>query len=489
MTPQETQLPRDPYVNGQLLEVHLYKYASECPICFMFYPPYLNRTRCCDQPICSECFVQIKRPDPHPPEHGDPNDANSTALPNSEEFQLVSEVATCPFCKTPEFGITYESPPFRRGLAYAHHPTNLKSAMSSSSSISSQGVSGHSRRRNASIGADSPHVITTDRIRPDWAKKLSDARAHALRRAAAATALHNAAYVLGNAGDGGGRFGLGRRRRTFFGGDADPPGVQLGTVTALLAAADRQQAGSGEPSQPQNDLFPGRVSSRRNRVDDLEELMMMEAIRQSMAIEEERKKKEEKEAAKQAKKEEKQRQKEAKKGPKRGRLSDLLPSPVSPVAPEFPASESSASGSKGKEVDRSTPNSTQSTPPREIATLPASTLSSSLPQVSSASPNSSPIGASRQPLRQISMSNSSASSFSEMNPDTHASFDPGAGCSGLSLEVNRSETSSAEPLLNFRSLAEVIGDESGAEQAERGAGKAVGKVTVIRGANEGVIGE
>lgn len=67
LTPRELQLPKDPFVNGQPIEVYLYKDATECPICFLYYPPYLNRTRCCDQPICSECFVQIKRPDPHPP--------------------------------------------------------------------------------------------------------------------------------------------------------------------------------------------------------------------------------------------------------------------------------------------------------------------------------------------------------------------------------------------------------------------------------------
>jgi len=53
MTPQELQLPKDPYVHGHVMEAFLYKDASECPICFLYYPPYLNKTRCCDQPICS----------------------------------------------------------------------------------------------------------------------------------------------------------------------------------------------------------------------------------------------------------------------------------------------------------------------------------------------------------------------------------------------------------------------------------------------------
>jgi len=219
MTPREIRLPNDPNVNGLPLEAYLYREASECPICFMYYPPYLNKTRCCDQPICSECFVQIKRPDPHPPEHEQPGQTR----PEEEAETLVSEVAACPFCVTPEFGVTYEHPPFRRGLAYANQPNghpfrSMNSAMSSTSSLQSGG----GRRRATSLSASDPQVITTDKIRPDWAKKLADARAHALRRSAAATALHNAAYVLGNQGDTPRGGLLGRRRRTLF---VDSPGA------------------------------------------------------------------------------------------------------------------------------------------------------------------------------------------------------------------------------------------------------------------------
>lgn len=232
LTPQETRLPYEPNYNCQPVEAYLYKDASECPICFLYYPPYLNKTRCCDQPICSECFVQIKRPDPHPPEHEQPGQQRP---PEEEAELLVSEIASCPFCVTPEFGVTYEPPPFRRGLAYANQGrrnplSDGTSAMSSSTSLQSTSQ----RRRTTSISATAPQVITTDRVRPDWAKKLSDARAHALRRSAAATALHNAAYVLGNNGEPQSRtFGLGRRRRaTLFG---DSPGA----------------SGSGTPRQPE----------------------------------------------------------------------------------------------------------------------------------------------------------------------------------------------------------------------------------------------
>ncbi|CAK4032773.1 hypothetical protein DOTSEDRAFT_73692 [Lecanosticta acicola] len=297
LSPQEIRLPDEPYVNGQLLLAWLYKDAAECPICFMFYPPFLNKTRCCDQSICSECFVQIKRPDPHPPEH---EHSGQQRPPDEEAEVLVSEVAACPFCVTPEFGVTYQPPPFRRGLSYAYQQGSLRngnSAMSSSTSLQNGG----GRRRAGSLSANDPRVVTTDRVRPDWAKKLADARAQALRRSAAATALHNAAYVLGNQGDGQLRSAglLGRRRRTV-----------------LLDSPNASGSGTPREGEGSSDLVSGRTSSRRHRVEDLEDLMMMEAIRLSLAAEEERKRKEEKEANKEAKKKAKADKKEEKKAEK-----------------------------------------------------------------------------------------------------------------------------------------------------------------------------
>lgn len=325
LTPQEIRLPNDRAgINGQQLEVYLYKDASECPICFLYYPPYLNRTRCCDQSICSECFVQIKRPDPHPPEHEQPGQQRP---PEEEAETLVSEVAACPFCVTPEFGVTYEPPPFRRGLAYAHmHQNGLKnptSAMSSSSSLTSGGGAA-GRRRATSVSATSSNVVTTDRVRPDWAKKLADARANALRRSAAATALHNAAYVLGNQGERQPRGGLiGRRRRTLFespavsGGSTPREGRVAISYEDFVRITNRQRQGDGNGGEANgNDIAGGRTSSRRNRVEDLEELMMMEAIRLSLEAEEERKRREEKEAQKEAKKKAKADRKEEKKAEK-----------------------------------------------------------------------------------------------------------------------------------------------------------------------------
>lgn len=56
---------------------------EECPICFLFYPGGLNRTRCCRQSICTECYLQLKTPN----------------IP-----------ATCPFCNRQRFAIAFLGP-------------------------------------------------------------------------------------------------------------------------------------------------------------------------------------------------------------------------------------------------------------------------------------------------------------------------------------------------------------------------------------------
>jgi len=57
----------------------------ECPICFLYYPSNINYSRCCNQPICTECFLQIQQP--------------KTGGP-----------ACCPFCVQPDYGVYYNLP-------------------------------------------------------------------------------------------------------------------------------------------------------------------------------------------------------------------------------------------------------------------------------------------------------------------------------------------------------------------------------------------
>jgi hypothetical protein len=484
LTPREFQLPKDPFVNGQPIEVNLYKDASECPICFLYYPPYLNHTRCCDQPICSECFVQIKRPDPHPPEHGEPDPNAPTAeggQAESTESQLVSEPSACPFCVQPEFGVTYASPPFRRGLTYVADPSarlspNFASPVSSTSSLSSATAAVPGRRRATSLSTTDPSVVTTDRIRPDWATKLSNARAHAARRSAAATALHTAAYLINPSASGSDSrgFGIGRRgmRRAtggegYSGRTASPALNALAFLTERtttgtdrtvprVAGQDTDSAsteeGTGNPAAP-------RTSSRRNRFEDLEEMMMMEAIRLSLASEDERLRREEKEARKEAKRREKEKEKEAKKADKVARKTGLysnnastsaldvlgesssakVVSSSSSVIGEKSIGEETAAGSKGKGVDRTLPSTTEE--PKNPSLLD--------PATSAAQPADQSEPSRPSHLRHVSSASSSFSSVMETTSEDRT-------CGHTAGEGNNT---SLEPMFNFRSLAAVIGDE------------------------------
>jgi len=502
IVPREINLPYDPYVNGQIMEVFLYKDATECPICFLAYPPYLNHTRCCDQPICSECFVQIKRPDPHFPDGHNENDPNN----NTEEAAglLVSEPACCPYCTQPDFGVTYQPPPFRRGLAYSITPAALGSmsaAMSSSSSVNSGNLSPPvgspgqigGRRRNQSLSANSPNVILTDRIRPEWATKLQNARQHQARRAAAATALHTAAFLMGNNETRAFRSPFGRRTTrgagsggaTTSGNNADGDN-DSGPVTPSTAGISPGARGSSNREQAAD-------SSGNRRLEDLEQMMLMEAVRMSLASEEERKRKVEKEEKKEAKKREKEEKKAAKAAAKHGgpyegaggrsghssasgsslslagfgrkrgnsaasnlRMEASVAHAMSNSGPLESAAAESSTKDKGKAVDR--------VPPTAAGDDPAATPASTSITRPAASPH--------QPshLRQMSSASSINSEILDSQPDSLASpsASQDARGSGLSLgsksgasedggDKDKDPSASTEPMFNFRSLAEVVG--------------------------------
>ncbi|KAL7622678.1 SNF1-interacting protein [Parahypoxylon ruwenzoriense] len=490
ITPREINLPHDPFVNGQPLEVFLYKEGIECPLCLMYYPPYLNRTRCCCQIICSECFVQIKRPDPHLPEHHGDDEVSHTQA-NTEEAagELVMEPARCPYCTQTEFGVTYEPPPFRRGLTYAFNSAMLgtmSTAMSSSSSLNSNlsptpatPPSNANRRRTQSVSANAPGVITTDRIRPDWSTKLAAARAQQRRRAAAADALHHAAFVMGN-----------QESRTIFGrpsrfGRRNAGGNRGTSSPGSTSNTQPNEAGVEGPSDLDADLrvSSGRSGVGRERIDaaHLENLMMAEAIRLSLADEEERRKKAEKEARKEAKKREKEERKTAKKkgevyggassasasslslglGRRRGNsAASNLRMEASIAAASNTSAAQEASGSvsastsalssnnKGKAVDRGKNEETQmggtSVPPLQI------------PLASQPSRGSSH-------LRQMSNASSVSSSGVDSIPGSYTGKGSGANAedprsSGLSLGGrNEDSGDNSEPMFNFRSLAEMVG--------------------------------
>lgn len=196
----------------------LYQNATECPICFLYYPNSFNISRCCYQPICTECFVQIKRLDPHPP-HDEEND--ETRPPDALPHTLISEPASCPYCASKQFGVTYEPPSDINtglgGIDPLHYSAPFKSiieesALSSTLSASETqlpldtkppaeteaivGLPTKKPRRKYSVAADAPGVITTDMIRPDWELKLITARNKLARKAATASAIHASNLIV-----------------------------------------------------------------------------------------------------------------------------------------------------------------------------------------------------------------------------------------------------------------------------------------------------
>ncbi|KAF3927037.1 hypothetical protein ABW21_db0208709 [Orbilia brochopaga] len=323
--PVETNIPSRT-VNNRPIEAVLYEHASECPICFLYYPPHLNRTRCCDQPICSECFVQIKRADPHVPEHSPPGSPAPQPVDQDRRAhagdQLISEPASCPFCKQPEFGVVFHPLPWKRGLIYAnqshpysvqqHSPLSYNSVASSTSSLPGT----PSGRKKTTYAVTAPEVITTDRIRPDWVTKLAAAKNQAARRAAAATALHTAAYLMhnmnGNGGSGSSNPFSSRRILRRMGNSNGSMTPNGGSGSATPAPGTSTTNVAQQPSEaalpvlpPPQANAPSALQSvlRRARMVDLEEMMLMEAIRLSLAEEEARKHKEEKEAKAKAERE------------------------------------------------------------------------------------------------------------------------------------------------------------------------------------------
>ncbi|GEQ66950.1 hypothetical protein JCM33374_g613 [Metschnikowia sp. JCM 33374] len=210
----------DADLSSRDLVLKLYRDATECPICFLYFPSPLNYSRCCRQPICTECFVQIKRLDPHPP-HDEPEVSESPGQPKQDELPhtLISEPANCPYCAMSNFGVTYEPP---RDVHVGRGSSMKPSEYSEKSSIvaipenaddpiefcedstqhlkPSPTTNPRKPRRRSSVAAESDLVITTDDIRPGWEQKLASAKSRLARKAAAASAIHASNLIIRDEG-------------------------------------------------------------------------------------------------------------------------------------------------------------------------------------------------------------------------------------------------------------------------------------------------
>ncbi|CCF56806.1 hypothetical protein KAFR_0B05100 [Kazachstania africana CBS 2517] len=158
------------YLPNDALKLNLYKNGTECPICFLYFPKPMNYSKCCQQPICTECFVQIKRSAPHFPHDENVEDVDDV---DKDPNLLISEPSNCPYCATPDFAVIYNQPNDRKvginGILPSQYTLDNK--------VSTDTVT-------------EPFVITSDFIRPDWKIKLNKDRLKLQRRSANATAIH-----------------------------------------------------------------------------------------------------------------------------------------------------------------------------------------------------------------------------------------------------------------------------------------------------------
>ncbi|KAI9203400.1 uncharacterized protein BJ171DRAFT_509582 [Polychytrium aggregatum] len=222
----------------------IYKDAFECPICFLYYPRNMNFTRCCDQPICTECFVQIQRP------------------------ETTWEPASCPYCVMAPFGVVYDppgSPGFntRYGITVATpHSSRSAGGNEIHEAASHDSLTPPSTpKRRPSTSHLSKGVVTSDDIRPNWREKQQQ---QAMERIARERRMRSAMHS----------------QRLLQLQDqllANPESINTIATTwsQSMEEARASQRGQREHRSPRFDVMRAIGA-------DLDDLMLMEAIRRSI---------------------------------------------------------------------------------------------------------------------------------------------------------------------------------------------------------------
>ena len=206
----------------------------------------------------------MKRAEPHYPTNED-NDSPCPSNLNLNPMNLISVPVKCPFCTKTDFGVVYNPPtwlPQDRRLESP--PREIATSPLSSSSDLPLG------RKEEMYPPGHEQVVLIDNIRPDWYQALAHRRRVEARRLATATALQQALAVAGQ-----------RRRSTSR---LPTPGM-AGAVGAASLAQERRVGRRVD----------GMIRITR---DEADEMMLQEAIRQSLMTEEEERRKREEEERK-----------------------------------------------------------------------------------------------------------------------------------------------------------------------------------------------
>lgn len=336
----------------------VYRGAVECPICFLYYPRNINHSRCCDQAICTECFVQIKRAEP-------------------TTTHLVSEPAACPYCVQEDFGIVYKPPLWRSGIGSDGYspltPADVRSV--------DQPAAPSHKRRQRSYSAQSPEVVSIDQIRPDWEAKLAAVRAAVARRA-------NRRIIMRQVGDRLIPVGIGR----------------------IHEEGDSGEGGGSGSRRRRNRNPPGELAQYLGmQGQDLEELMLMEAMRLSLIDHEEQQRKE----AEEKKKEEAERAaggqgSSTSTDDATASVSTSSPIPISGSNSLAPGAPNSQTASRNRTPEPSPPNKA----PPPFSTLNAAFLTSGTASAFLGAATSSQSSDSAAPAIPMSSSDAGVSSLS-----------------------------------------------------------------------------
>ena len=137
-------------------------------------------------------------------------------------------------------------------------------------------------------------------------------------------------------------------RRGMMRRPGESPGSSSAQLSMLAMMADRYNSANQQEEGESSPIITGppRQSSRRNRMDDLEDMMMLEAIRLSLAAEQERQTREQKQEQKDKKKADKQKAKEEKRAEKAAKKNGLY------LTNSGSSAQVDDSDSKGKERAR-----------------------------------------------------------------------------------------------------------------------------------------
>ncbi|KAJ2271781.1 SNF1-interacting protein [Coemansia sp. RSA 371] len=185
----------------------LFRRCIECPICFLYYPKNINYTRCCHKPICTECFVQIKR--------------------KLDDDQIIP--THCPYCVEPNLGIVYYAPQLPN-TAPGPVPRTISET-------------GRARSHSASTWTRTPPIVMSDDIRPHRVRELT--------------------HMVDS-----------RRKQQ----------MRSAENMAMVAAATRRASAQRRGTMRLQNEYSAYVRAMRGAGQtDLEEFLLQEAIRQSLA--------------------------------------------------------------------------------------------------------------------------------------------------------------------------------------------------------------